>query len=73
MNEWQPMSSAPRDGTKMTIVTQTGIVLENAYWHFYEGDSDMPIWSGFVVDFMVDGKKFYKGMLSPKFWKLPGE
>ena len=72
MENWQLISSAPRDGTKITIITLTGTIVENAYWIYHEGDSETPAWSGFVADLEVDGKKFYVDVIYPKFWKLKG-
>ena len=72
MNNWKPISTAPRDGTKITIKTLNGAIVEDAYWHVCEGDRNMPAWSGFVTDLEVDGKKFYVDVIYPKFWKLKG-
>lgn len=73
MNNWQTILTAPRDGTKITIKTLTGDIVEDAYWHYYVGDNNTPAWSGFVVDFVVDGQKFYKDIIFPKLWKLTGK
>lgn len=67
MSEWQPILSAPRDGTKITIKTITGAIVKNAYWCHEEGDNLTPTWSGFVKDVEVDGIKF-RFDIYPKFW-----
>ena len=73
MENWQPISSAPRDGKKIIIKTLTGTIVEDAYWHYYVGDNNTPAWSGFVTDLEVDGKQFYVDVIYPKFWKSTGK
>ena len=70
MENWQLISSAPRDGTKITIQTLTGAIVKNAYWRHEEGDNLTPAWSGFVTDLEVNGIKFLNDIIYPKFWRV---
>lgn len=67
---WMDIETAPRDGTKITIKTRVGELVENAYFVSFEGDNFVPAWSGFVTDMEVGERKYYVDVISAKYWKL---
>ena len=39
MRDWQPIETAPKDGTKVALRNNLNGLLDTGYWHDYKGQS----------------------------------
>ena len=39
MDDWQPIATAPKDGTKVELMNEASGLRDAGYWHDYRGQS----------------------------------
>lgn len=68
--EWQPMSTAPKNATNVEVLTAEGKQLV-AHWAEDLSGEDQPAFSGWFIK--VEGSKhclaYFSGIREPKAWR----